>query len=88
MVGALVTRLGRTEHDLEVAHQLTLTHEGVEGSGAQRHLGSALLLVGEPGIGQTALPDHAASRAQGTQLLRARRIRVRGTDPVHLAVRA
>jgi hypothetical protein len=33
----------------EVAHQLTLTHEGVEGSGAQRHLGSALLLVGDRG---------------------------------------
>ena len=43
-------------------------------AGARSGTSAALLLVGEPGIGKTALLDHAASRAQGMQLLRARGI--------------
>jgi DNA-binding CsgD family transcriptional regulator len=43
-------------------------------AGARSGTSAALLLVGEPGIGKTALLDHAASRAEGMQLLRARGI--------------
>jgi DNA-binding CsgD family transcriptional regulator len=35
---------------------------------------AALVLVGQPGIGKTALLDHAAERAEGMQVLRARGI--------------
>jgi predicted ATPase len=43
-------------------------------AGARSGTSAALLLVGEPGIGKTALLDHAASRAEGMQVLRARGI--------------
>ena len=43
-------------------------------AGARSGTSAALLLVGEPGIGKTALLDHAASQAAGMQLLRARGI--------------
>ncbi len=42
--------------------------------GARSGTSASLLLVGEPGIGKTALLDHAASRAEGMQVLRARGI--------------
>ncbi|MBV9735686.1 MAG: AAA family ATPase [Acidisphaera sp.] len=46
----------------------------IEGALAQSRSGASavLALVGEPGIGKTALLDYAASRAEGMQLLRAR----------------
>jgi len=43
-------------------------------AGARSGTSAALLLVGEPGIGKTALLDHAAARAEGMQVLRARGI--------------
>jgi DNA-binding CsgD family transcriptional regulator len=40
--------------------------------GARKGMNGALVLVGEPGIGKTALLDHAAVGADGFQILRAR----------------
>ncbi|MGA2009433.1 MAG: AAA family ATPase [Solirubrobacteraceae bacterium] len=43
-------------------------------AGARSGTSAALILVGEPGIGKTALLDHAAARAERMQVLRARGI--------------
>src|SRR5256885_4854053 len=40
--------------------------------GARKGMNGALVLVGEPGIGKTALLEHAAAGADGFQILRAR----------------
>ena len=39
---------------------------------AREGMSAALVLVGEPGIGKTALLEHAASSAAGFRILRAR----------------
>jgi len=45
---------------------------GVLLEGAREGMSGALVLVGEPGIGKTALLEHAAAGADGFQILRAR----------------
>ena len=49
---------------------------------------ATLALVGEPGIGKTALLDHAAERADRDAGPPRARDRVRGADPVRVAARA
>jgi DNA-binding CsgD family transcriptional regulator len=55
--------LGREEERLALERLLAEAREGRSG---------VLALVGEPGIGKTALLDHAAARADGMRVLRAR----------------
>jgi DNA-binding CsgD family transcriptional regulator len=50
-------------------------------SGARSGASNTLALVGEPGIGKTALLDYAAERADGMQLLRARGIQSEAQIP-------
>ena len=57
--------LGRDHERQEIEQALALARSGTS---------AALVLVGEPGIGKTALLDYAASRAAGMRLLRARGI--------------
>jgi DNA-binding CsgD family transcriptional regulator len=63
---------GRTQERREIEHALEV---GRSGSSA------CLALVGEPGIGKTALLDHAAGHAAGMQLLRARGIQSEAQIP-------
>ena len=44
MIGALVSSLGRSEHDLEVTNQVALTDEVLERLGTQRHFGATFQL--------------------------------------------
>jgi len=55
--------VGRTEEERRIEVLLEGAREGMSG---------ALMLVGEPGIGKTALLEHAAAGADGFQILRAR----------------
>ena len=55
--------LGRDDERLALDRLLAEAREGRSG---------VLALVGEPGIGKTALLDHAAGRAEGMRVLRAR----------------
>src|SRR5436853_1695042 len=55
--------LGRDEERLALERLLTEARDGRSG---------VLALVGEPGIGKTALLDHAAGRAEGMNVVRAR----------------
>ncbi|HTZ29881.1 MAG TPA: AAA family ATPase [Streptosporangiaceae bacterium] len=57
--------LGRDHERQEIEQALARSRSGAS---------AVLALVGEPGIGKTALIDYAASRAGGMQLLRARGI--------------
>jgi DNA-binding CsgD family transcriptional regulator len=57
--------LGRDHERQEIEQALARSRSGAS---------AVLALVGEPGIGKTALLDYAASRAEGMQLLRARGI--------------
>jgi hypothetical protein len=57
--------LGRDHERREIEQALARSRSGAS---------AVLALVGEPGIGKTALLDYAASRAEGMQLLRARGI--------------
>jgi DNA-binding CsgD family transcriptional regulator len=57
--------LGRDHERREIGQALARARSGTS---------AALALVGEPGIGKTALLDYAAGRAEGMQLLRARGI--------------
>ena len=57
--------VGRERERREIQHALDSARSGVT---------ATLALVGEPGIGKTALLEHAAERADGMQLLRARGI--------------
>src|SRR3954449_3911460 len=57
--------LGRERELGEIEQVLTAARAGTS---------AALALVGEPGIGKSALLDHAAERADGMRLLRARGI--------------
>ncbi len=47
VVGGLVARPGRAEHDLEVSHQLALPDELGQGARSERDLGAAVLFVGD-----------------------------------------
>src|SRR3954453_7880808 len=55
--------LGRDEERLALDRLLAEARDGRSG---------VLALVGEPGIGKTALLDHVAERAEGMRVLRAR----------------
>ncbi|MFZ0091850.1 MAG: AAA family ATPase [Solirubrobacteraceae bacterium] len=55
--------LGRTQERSEIERSLEVARSGVS---------ARLALTGEPGIGKTALLDHAAGQATGMQVLRAR----------------
>ncbi len=55
--------LGRTQERSEIERALEVARSGVS---------ARLALTGEPGIGKTALLDHAAGQATGMQVLRAR----------------
>src|SRR5215469_10412197 len=57
--------LGRVRERREIEMALAAARSGAS---------ATLVLVGEPGIGKSALLEHAASRTQGMQLLRARGI--------------
>ena len=57
--------LGRDHERRQIEQALARSRSGAS---------TVLALVGEPGIGKTALLDYAASRAEGMQLLRARGI--------------
>ncbi len=57
--------LGREQEVGRIERTLALARSGES---------ATLALIGEPGIGKTALLDHAAERAEGMQLLRARGI--------------
>jgi DNA-binding CsgD family transcriptional regulator len=57
--------LGRVRERREIEIALAAARSGAS---------ATLVLVGEPGIGKSALLEHAASRTQGMQLLRARGI--------------
>ncbi len=57
--------LGREREQREIELGLTRARSGTS---------ATLALIGEPGIGKTALLDHAAERAAGMRLLRARGI--------------
>src|SRR3954447_19349669 len=59
--------LGRDEERLALARLLAEARDGRSG---------VLALVGEPGIGKTALVEYASARAEGMRVLRAR-----GSDP-------
>src|SRR5580693_7178867 len=56
--------LGRARERQEIGHALARARSGVS---------ATLALAGEPGIGKTALLDHAAREAAGMRLLRVRR---------------
>ena len=47
VIGGLVACPRRTQHDLEVAHQLALTDELGQRTRSQRHLGATILLIGD-----------------------------------------
>jgi len=64
--------LGRNEERLALDRLLAQALDGRSG---------ALALVGEPGIGKTALLDHAAERAQGMRVLRARGVESEAVIP-------
>src|SRR3984957_3361697 len=57
--------LGRKGEQREIEVTLAAARSGTS---------AALVILGEPGIGKSALLDHAAARAEGMQLLRARGI--------------
>ena len=57
--------LGRDSEVRQIERALALARSGES---------TTLALIGEPGIGKSALLDHAAERAEGMQLLRARGI--------------
>ena len=57
--------LGREQERQEIERVLTAARSGQS---------ATLVLLGEPGIGKTALLDHAAARAAGMQVLSARGI--------------
>ncbi|HEY1509092.1 MAG TPA: AAA family ATPase [Solirubrobacteraceae bacterium] len=57
--------LGREQERGEIDHALATARSGAS---------ATLALVGEPGIGKTALLDYAAQRAEGMRVLRARGI--------------
>ena len=57
--------LGRVQERWEIEHALDVASSGAS---------ACLVLTGEPGIGKTALLDHAAEHATGMQVLRARGI--------------
>ncbi len=64
--------LGRNEERLALDRLLAQALDGRSG---------ALALVGEPGIGKTALLDYAAERAQGMRVLRARGVESEAVIP-------
>jgi hypothetical protein len=49
VIGRLVARPGRTQHDLEVAYQFALSYELSQGARSQGHLGATVLFVGDRG---------------------------------------
>src|SRR3954470_24314045 len=64
--------LGRDEERLALDRLLTQARDGRSG---------VLALVGEPGIGKTALLEYAASQAEGVRVLRARGIEYEAEVP-------
>ncbi len=64
--------LGRTQERLALDRLFAQAREGNSG---------VLALVGEPGIGKTALLDHAAPSADGMKVVRARGLEAEAVIP-------